>query len=89
MACLSLITVAGDDYLQQDLELTFDPATTSLDIVIPLVNDDVMEAEEDFSLSLQLASAVEGAALGSLSSVSVTITDDDGVCVCVCVCVCV
>ena len=71
-------TVAGDDYLQQDLELTFEPTTASLNVVIPLVNDDVMEAGERFSLSLQLAVAAQNAVIGSLSSASVNITDDDG-----------
>ena len=71
-------TVAGDDYLQQDLELTFEPTTASLNMVIPLVNDDVMEAEERFTLSLQLAVVAQNAVIGSLSSASVNITDDDG-----------
>ena len=70
--------VAGDDYLQQDLELTFEPTTASLNVVIPLVNDDIMEAEERFSLSLQLAVAAQNAVIGSPSSASVNITDDDG-----------
>ena len=47
--------------------------------MIPLVNDDVMEAEEEFFLSLQLADDAIGAALTFPKTTGITITDDDGV----------
>ena len=47
--------------------------------MIPLVNDDVMEAEEEFFLSLQLADDAIGAVLTFPNTTGITITDDDGV----------
>ena len=47
--------------------------------MIPFVNDDVMEAEEEFFLSLQLADGAIGAAVTFPNTTGITITDDDGV----------
>ena len=58
--------------------LTFEPTSTSQDIIIPLVNDDVMEEDEGFSLSLALADGTQGVAIASPATASVTITDNDG-----------
>ena len=49
-----------------------------MDVVIPLINDDVMEGEETFTLSLVLLDGAEGVRLGSSSTTTVNITDDDG-----------
>ena len=67
------------DYLQQAVVLTFEPNINSLDIVIPLVNDDVMEATEEFSLSLELVGGGQSSNLVSPSITNVVILDDDGV----------
>ena len=67
------------DYLQQAVVLTFEPNINSLDIVIPLVNDDVMEATEEFSLSLELVRGGQSSNLVSPSITNVVILDDDGV----------
>ena len=74
---MSSLFTAGEDFLQQDLELTFDPNTTRLEVVIPLVNDGSLEAVEGFSLSLQLPAGQEGARLGSDSTANVSISSDD------------
>ena len=73
---LSLLP-AGQDFLQQDLELTFDPNTTRLEVVIPLINDGSLEAAEHFLVSLQLPEGQEGAQLGSNSTANVSISSDD------------
>ena len=66
----------SDDYFRQDLVLTFETTSTSMDVVIPLINDDVMEGEETFTLSLLLLDGAEGVRLGSSSTTTVNITDD-------------
>jgi hypothetical protein len=71
--------IAGVDYLQQAVVLTFEPNINSLDIVIPLVNDDVMEATEEFSLSLELVGGGQSSNLVSPSITNVVILDDDEV----------
>ena len=68
------------DYLPQGIVLTFEPNINSLDIVIPLVNDDIMEATEEFSLSLELVGGDQSSNLVSPSIANVVIFDDDGVC---------
>ena len=50
-----------------------------MDVVIPLINDDVMEGEETFTLSLVLLDGAEGVRLGSPSTTTVNITDADKV----------
>lgn len=77
---LCLLSTAGSDYLQQDQQLTFEPSSTSQNIIIPLVNDDVMEADETFTLSLAVAEGAQGVNIASPASVEITITDDDGKC---------
>lgn len=51
--------------------------------MIPLVNDDVMEVEEEFFLSLHLADGAIGAVLTFPNTAGITVTDDDGVYICV------
>ena len=62
----------------QDLLLTFEPISSSQYIIIPLVNDDVMEADEEFTLTLTVADGTQGVNIASPATASVTITDDDG-----------
>ena len=58
--------------------MTFEPTSNSQDIIIPLVNDDVMEADEEFTLTLTVADGTQGVNIASPATDSVTITDDDG-----------
>ena len=78
MISVIYIITDGDDYFRQDLVLTFETTSTSMDVVIPLINDDVMEGEETFTLCLVLLDGAEGVRLGSPSTTTVNITDDDG-----------
>ena len=73
------LSTAGVDYLRQDIVVTFEPEISSLDIVIPLINDDVMETTKEFSLSLELVDGVQSSTLVSPSTATVAIHDDDGV----------
>ena len=72
--------VAGDDYYGQDQQLIFEAVSSSVDVVIPLINDVVMEDDEMFTLSLQLSDDDDsvGVVLGPISTATVTIADDDG-----------
>jgi hypothetical protein len=71
--------LGGNDYLMQDLLLIFEPISSSQYIIIPLVNDDVMEADEEFTLTLTVADGTQGVNIASPATASVTITDDDEV----------
>ncbi|CAI8022690.1 Endothelin-converting enzyme 1 [Geodia barretti] len=71
--------LGGNDYLMQDLLLAFEPISSSQYIIIPLVNDDVMEADEEFTLTLTVADGTQGVNIASPATASVTITDDDEV----------
>ena len=60
-----------------DVVLTFDPMTTTQNVVIPLINDDVMESDEGFSLNLLPTNKTEGIII-SMDTASIMISDDDG-----------
>ena len=57
--------------------LNFDPTTDTQDIIIPLINDDIMEPNEVFSLSLMLTGEKENINI-AMDTSFITISDDDG-----------
>lgn len=65
--------IAGEDYHKpQSLELTLN-FTTSVQISIPIINDDIFELTESFLMNLSLIGG-----LSSQNSTRVLILDDDG-----------
>ena len=58
------------------MELTFGPAIDSVMYQIPITNDEILEAEESFTVSLTVPSTERGVVLGQPSA-TVSITDDD------------
>ncbi|MBM4225940.1 MAG: hypothetical protein FJ167_14470, partial [Gammaproteobacteria bacterium] len=71
----NLTALAGLDYIQVQQRLDFVPGQRSTNMVIQLINDQVVELQESFSLAL--TNATGGALLGALTNATVIITDDD------------
>jgi len=66
---------AGPDYASvAGRTLTFNPGQTSRELTVSIADDDLVENDETFTVSL---SAPVGAVLGSTSSATVTINDND------------
>jgi hypothetical protein len=63
------------DYATSAGTARFAAGETSATVVIPIVNDALVESSENFSISL---SSPSGATLGSPATATVTITDNDG-----------
>ena len=70
-ATVNNTAIAGSDYTTTSGTLTFDPGVTSQDIIIPILNDSLNEAQETFNLTL---SSPTNAQLGT-ATVTTTITD--------------
>ena len=66
--------VAGSDYQAISGALTFPAGTTSLPLPLPLINDNIEESNETFSLAL---SSPVGAGLGAAANATVLILDDE------------
>ncbi|MFM6140039.1 MAG: S8 family serine peptidase, partial [Sphaerospermopsis kisseleviana] len=64
--------IAGSDYTTTSGTLTFAPGVTSQVINIPILNDDLNEADETFTLTL---SSPTNANLGTTTTATTTITD--------------
>ncbi|MCO5797318.1 MAG: S8 family serine peptidase [Dolichospermum sp. LBC05a] len=70
-ATVNNTAIAGSDYTTTSGTLTFAPGVTSQDIIIPILNDSLNEAQETFNLTL---SSPTNAQLGT-ATVTTTITD--------------
>lgn len=70
-------TAGNADYTPGSGVVQFLPGQVSSTFFVPLRNDELVEADETFSIHLSNPSA--GATLGGLASVTVTIYDEDGV----------
>ncbi|MFN8633963.1 MAG: Calx-beta domain-containing protein [Chloroflexota bacterium] len=65
--------IAGQDYVATAGTLTFGPTETVKTIVIPILNDNALEANETFTVTLSSPSG--GVALGTTTVFTVTIVD--------------
>ncbi|TWU35268.1 Calx-beta domain protein [Novipirellula aureliae] len=65
---------SGSDYTISASPLTFEPGTTSANIVINVVDDEFVENDETVSIALGLPS---GATLGAISTETITIRNND------------
>ncbi|MBS3028938.1 MAG: S8 family serine peptidase [Dolichospermum sp. DET50] len=70
-ATVNNTAIAGSDYTTTNGTLTFAPGVTNQDIIIPILNDSLNEAQETFNLTL---SSPTNAQLGT-ATVTTTITD--------------
>ncbi|VAW97242.1 hypothetical protein MNBD_GAMMA22-2257 [hydrothermal vent metagenome] len=67
--------LAGSDYTANTGTLTFDVGVITQNIVIPIINDNIIETLEDFSITLNNPSV--GTVLGVNTTHTVSIVDDD------------
>ena len=75
----SALPGTGNDYLTNSGTLTFSPGKSlQRTIEVTTVEDELSEAEETFTVSLTLNSAIDGLTLGTASATG-TIEDDDAV----------
>jgi PKD repeat protein len=66
--------VAGSDYITTSGVLTFAPGSTSRTLAVPIINDELNEPDQAFTVTLSNPS---NAVLGTLDTVTVTIVDED------------
>ncbi|MDX1417208.1 MAG: Calx-beta domain-containing protein, partial [Candidatus Promineifilaceae bacterium] len=64
----------GDDYQSVNDTLSFSPGVSSLDIQVPLVNNNISEGDESFTVTL---SNISGGTPGVTLTAEVIISDDD------------
>ena len=79
---LTLLTAPGD-YQGIDKKLTFSPSNTSHMVSLSIVDDNLVEFNEEFSV---LLTTPVNDVIPSQPSTSVLIINNDGVCFCVCTC---
>ena len=83
---LFFVLPAPDDYQHVQEPVTFSSSTTSHKLAVPILDDNFLEINEQFSVSLTTS---DNDILLSPHSARVLIINDDGTCVCLCVCMCV
>ena len=75
--CTMCVPPAGCDYSGlNEVGIIFGPAVDFMMYQIPITNDEILEAEESFTVLLSAPSTERGVVLGQ-SSATVVITDDD------------
>ena len=72
------ITGGGVDYDSGPYTVTFPAGQTSVSFDSHINNDNILEASEDFTLTINSSSLPDGATVGNPSSATVTIVNDDG-----------
>ena len=78
MHVVSVHNTAPDDYTSvTNQQLTFGPGTTSIPVDIPIVNDNIVELEEQFTASLSLGTTASNVQVDP-DLATISITDDDG-----------
>ena len=81
LQCMCASPAPGDYIQTNEAELTFEPTTDRIIYQIPITRDDVLEAEENFSVQLSLPITEDGVMLAQASA-TVVVTDDDRKCLC-------
>ena len=67
--------IAGEDFVQRESTLTFEPGETRKSIVIDIINDDAIEGEETFSLTIDRAT--RNGRLNAPRTARITIDDNE------------
>ena len=65
------------DYGSGPYTVTFPAGVTSVRFDVPINDDDIFEANEDFTLTIDPCSLPTGDAVGNPGQATVTIVDDD------------
>ena len=73
---LLYLPIAGVDFVELSVEESFSPSETVRYILIPIINDDIQEEMEQFTVQLSLPSDSTGVVLAQ-GSTTVQIVDED------------
>ena len=71
--------LASADYVSSTVDLVLRPSISKQCVLIPVTNDTVPEAPEDFSVVLSMTTPLAGVVL-TPDNATVVINDDDGEC---------
>ena len=69
-------STAGEDYTTSSLTVTFQAEETSQVVMVPILFDNLLEGEEQFTAQLSRPADQHGVVLGT-NTATVEITDDD------------
>ncbi|MGK7880322.1 MAG: LamG-like jellyroll fold domain-containing protein, partial [Crocosphaera sp.] len=72
---LTDVTTTSDDYSESSVEVTLEPGEESKTVIIPLVDDFLIEGNE--TVNLTLTNPTENATIGEQNTAILTITDND------------
>ena len=72
----------GEDYIGEEFSASFSPGQTKASFRIPIINDDVFEPDETFSLSLEIPKQAQdfGVVIGDPCILNGIISNDEGGC---------
>ena len=68
---------AGADYTTTSVTVTIPATVSSQSVIVPIINDSLIEGVEQFSAQLSLPAGQDGVMLGA-NTATVEITGDDG-----------
>ena len=68
---------AGADYATTSVTVTIPATVSSQSVIVPIINDSLIEGVEQFSAQLSLPAGQDGVMLGA-NTATVEITGDDG-----------
>ena len=76
----SFILATSDDYGSNQLTITISPGMRNTTVILAITDDDMLELEETFNVTLIIPENVTSKSIypGSVTSAVVTITDNDG-----------
>ena len=66
------------DYTSGPYTVTFPAGSTTATFDVPINDDNILDGDEDFILTIDQTSLPTGVTRGSLGEATVTIVDDDG-----------
>ena len=69
-------STAGEDYTTSSVTVTFQAAEASQVVMVPILFDNLLEGEEQFTAQLSRPADQDGVVLGA-NTTTVEITDDD------------
>ena len=69
--------VLGEDYSTSSTEVFLAPDQASLDILVPIIDDEIPELQESFTISISLSEPFIGAQLGSITVATIVIDASD------------
>ena len=69
--------IAGSDYVAASGTLVFAPGVLASFIVVPIIDDRLIERTETFAVTLRISDPTTGAKLGAFSNATVSILDND------------